>query len=193
MRYETFFRERVGVDDNGLVRQLSDNASARALRKGELVLGEGQPQEEVSFLASGVARSYAVDAEGHEVTDCLVDEPGLALSPSADLGEPAVSNVEMLVEGTVVSVPTALIVDLLQTSLPANHLYIRMLSRAWREHWEVRRAVSQLRARDRYVWFVGRHPDLVERVPNKYVASLLGMTPVTLSRLRSELRDEGLA
>lgn len=32
----------------------------------------------------------------------------------------------------------------------------------------------------------------MELVPNKYVASLLGMTPVTLSRLRSDLRNEGV-
>ena len=40
------------------------------------------------------------------------------------------------------------------------------------------------------MWFLDAFPGLIERIPNKYVASLLGMTPVTLSRLRSELREE---
>ena len=33
---------------------------------------------------------------------------------------------------------------------------------------------------------------MIDMAPNKYVASLLGMTPVSLSRLRTELRDEGV-
>ena len=36
------------------------------------------------------------------------------------------------------------------------------------------------------------YPGVIDMVPNKCVASLLGMTPVSLSRLRTELRDEGV-
>ena len=63
---------------------------------------------------------------------------------------------------------------------------------AWQEHWEIRRLLSQKRGRDRYLWFLDRYRDIVDKVPNRYVASLLGMTPVSLSRLRSELKSEGV-
>ncbi|HJA29365.1 MAG TPA: Crp/Fnr family transcriptional regulator [Candidatus Olsenella pullicola] len=190
MNLETFFVEVVGVSDANLAHVLAEAASETALKKGDRPLTRGEVPTTVHFLASGVARSFSFDADGHEVTDCIVWRPGSVLAPTPELGDPSIATVEMLTDGTVVSVGLPLIARLLETSLPANHLYIRLLSEAWREHWTARRIVSQMRARDRYLWFLETHPGLIDEVPNKYVASLLGMTPVTLSRLRGELRDE---
>lgn len=190
MQCESFFGEVVGVTDEELARTLDEAAAETALKKGDRPLTRGEVPTTVHFLASGVARSFSFDADGHEVTDCIVWRPGSVLAPTPELGDPSIATVEMLTDGTVVSVGLPLIARLLETSLPANHLYIRLLSEAWREHWTARRIVSQMRARDRYLWFLETHPGLIDEVPNKYVASLLGMTPVTLSRLRGELRDE---
>ena len=46
---------------------------------------------------------------------------------------------------------------------------------------------------ERYQWFLKHYPGLIQTVSNKHIASFLGMTPVTLSRLRRKLRDEKLA
>lgn len=195
MEYESFFRQLAG-DVEGmsdeLVSALAQNATARTLEKGEHLLERGEVPSKVGFLASGVVRCYTVDINGHDVTDCIIAQPGSVLAPSADLAAPVPSAVEALLESEVVLIDVALIRSLLETSLEANHLYIRLLTEAWRAHWEMRRVVSQLRARDRYLWFLERFPGVVDKIPVKYVGSLLGMTPVTLSRVRTELREEGV-
>ncbi len=190
MPCESFFRDILGVSDGELLQELSNGATLRSISKGEHLMEMGDTQTKANFLVSGVVRCFSLDAEGRETTDCLISVPGSVLVPSADLSAPAPATVEMLTDGEVVCVPIALIVSLLETSLAANHLYIRLLSAAWHSHFEIRRVVSQLRTRERYLWFLDAFPGLIERIPNKYVASLLGMTPVTLSRLRSELREE---
>ena len=51
--------------------------------------------------------------------------------------------------------------------------------------------IGQESAMVRYHWFMKTYPGLVDHVRDKYVASFLGMTPVTLSRLRRKLREGG--
>ena len=41
----------------------------------------------------------------------------------------------------------------------------------------------------RYQWFLKKYPGLIDEVSNKHIASFLGMTPVTLSRLRQKLKE----
>lgn len=192
MDYRAFFRDVVKVSDEELLDVLSHSATHRELFKGDCVVRSGELQTEVGFLVRGIVRSFSVDADGHDITDCILFMPGSVLVPSVELEGPSSSTVEMLSDGEVVYLGIALIKGLIETSLPANHLFIRIVSEAWHMHWETRRVVSQLRSRDRYLWFLRRYPGVVGKVLNRYVASLLGMTPVTLSRLRTELRNEGV-
>lgn len=189
--FKAFFCDVLGVQDDALLTTLADHAALATVRKGTRLLEAGSLQSSISFLVSGVVRCFSIDADGHEITDCLISGPGSVLSPTADLGAPAPSSVEVLSDSEIISIDLALVGRLLKTNLAANHLYIRLLTKAWCEHFETRRVVSQLRAKDRYLWFLDNHPDLISRVPNKYIASLLGMTPVTLSRLRADLRGGG--
>ena len=65
-----------------------------------------------------------------------------------------------------------------------------MLQQALRTHWEIRTMLCQHTAMERYQWFLQTYPALADRVSNKYIASFLGLTPVTLSRLRRALREQ---
>lgn len=47
-----------------------------------------------------------------------------------------------------------------------------------------------LNAKERYNWFLREYKDLIDRVSHRHVASFLNMTPVTLSRLRKEFREQ---
>ena len=190
--FKAFFCDVLGVQDDALLTTLADHAALATVRKGTRLLEAGSLQSSICFLVSGVVRCFSIDADGHEITDCLISDPGSVLSPTADLSAPAPSSVEVLSDSEIISIDLALVGRLLKTSLAANHLYIRLLTKAWYDHFETRRVVSQLRAKDRYLWFLDNHPDLINRVPNKYIASLLGMTPVTLSRLRADLRGWGV-
>lgn len=52
----------------------------------------------------------------------------------------------------------------------------------------MKQVLAQCTALQRYQWFLEEYPGIIDQVNNKYIASFLGMTPVSLSRLRRELR-----
>ena len=72
----------------------------------------------------------------------------------------------------------------------AMALYNQMLIAALKAHWELKRVLNSYTAAERYQWFLDKYPGLIDKVSNKYIASFLGMTPVTLSRLRRMLREK---
>ena len=48
----------------------------------------------------------------------------------------------------------------------------------------------QYNAQERYEWFLKKYPGVIDLISHKYIASFLGMNPVTLSRLRKFNIDE---
>lgn len=69
-------------------------------------------------------------------------------------------------------------------------IYISLLESAWHNHWKVENAIRHLSAKNRYEWFLREYPGLIDAIPHRYIASFLGMTPVTLSRAQSQHRTQ---
>ena len=75
----------------------------------------------------------------------------------------------------------------LETNDFALRIYNNLLIDSLRRHIEVKKMLYQVEAAKRYAWFLEHYPDLDPLVNDKYIASFLGVTPVTLSRARSAL------
>ena len=70
-----------------------------------------------------------------------------------------------------------------------TEVYNRLLMAALDRHWEIKMLLYRCTAMERYQWFMSHYADIASIVSNRYIASFLGMTPVTLSRLRRKLRE----
>ena len=65
-----------------------------------------------------------------------------------------------------------------------------MLRGALQDIWELKTMLHKCSAQERYQWFLKNYPGLIDQVTNKYIASFLRMSPVTLSRLKTGLEKE---
>ena len=186
-----FLQDVLLLQDPELNERLIPLVQVKHLKKDQLLIREGDTQVNVCFLMEGVLRGYFIDGEGHDITDCFCAHRGQAAMSCLSLDTPSPISSEAETESEILSIPVAVAVPLLQTELPLIHMYNRMLLAALSTHWELKTLKYQYSAMQRYQWFLKSYPGLIDIVSNKHIATFLGMTPVTLSRLRRELREGG--
>ncbi len=191
MDLPALFRDLFGLSDESIIHKLTQHSELRNLRKGHLLFREGETLGKLTFLIQGLLRGFFLDAGGRDITDCFVFEPGSPATGCIALNEPATISVEALTDSLVLELPMALVLELLEEHPHLYRLYSKFLLSALRRHWEVKAAMYQYDAMERYRWFMQAYPDLHRHVSGKHVASFLGMTQVTLSRLRRTLRETG--
>lgn len=191
MQAMELFRDILGLTDENLVQDLAALATSIALKKGEFLYREGEPADKISFLSHGLLRGYFLDTNGRDITDCFVFGYGTPVMASIDPREPTVVNMEALTDCAMLQLPIAPIMELVEEHAQVCRLYTHFLLQSLKRHWEVKSAMYQYDATQRYQWFLSAYPGLHQQVSGKHIASFLGMTQVTLSRLRRSLRENG--
>lgn len=186
---ERFYRSDWKLRDGPLLDGLVKATTHRRLQKGEQVIQIGDPQSHVYFLLDGILRGYFIGADGQEVTDCIRFRRGDALTSCLPFEQPSPLSIQALVESEVLVLPTAALIELFQFPELVG-IYNQYLQKALENHWRVKVALYQYTARERYLWFLREYPGVLGKINHKCIASFLGITPVTLSRLRKNLREE---
>jgi CRP-like cAMP-binding protein len=163
----------------------------REYEKGEFYQRAGEICTHGALVVRGCFRSFLIDEEGREHIVTFYAERGwIGDIESARTRNPTPYYLEALEPSTVLAISLASFDQLLSAIPEIARGYQLGLERgnAARE----RRIVLSLQgsAEERYAEFLRRHPSLAQRVPQRMLASYLGMTPETLSRIR---RKAGVA
>lgn len=179
------------MKEEKLLQELSKVTEYRTLKKGEFIIRTGQVQKDIYLLDSGIARGYFLDINGKDITDCFIFRRGSAAIGFCQLELDVVSplSIEMLENGAFYCLPMVNVIRFKETYHEILELYNHLLINSLNEHWKLKRMLNQYTAVQRYQWFLDEYPGLIERVSNKHIASFIGITPVTLSRLRKNLKE----
>ena len=190
MELQNFYIETLKLSDIQLVQTLATNTRVKLIKKGEILQHIGDISTELFFLSTGLLRGFLLDSKGKEVTDCFIHAYGTPVVSSIDLGEPSLLCIEALEDSELISVPFSVVLPLVRNNLELITLYNRLLRNSLEMHWKNKTVLIQGTATERYQWFIKRYPGLLDRMSHRYVASFLGMAPVSLSRVRKELMAE---
>lgn len=170
------------------VQVLLKCAKIKSYAQGEYLIKEGQLKKEVFLIRKGLVRAFRISDKGEEITTMLRWEHQALASPDLTLfNEPARQFFEALEPTNVFCIDY----DELQTiftenpKLEANRKYV--LQNILREALQRIDAFVMLSPEERYLDFIKSNPDIANRVPNKYIAHILGITPVSLSRIRKRI------
>lgn len=188
MKIQDFYVETLGIADAQLVQELITNSQTKFIEKEHILQHIGSKSAELHFLVNGLLRGFFLDAKGNEVTDCFIYAHGAPVVSSVDLGQPSLIGIEALKDSEVISIPFSVVLPLVYSNLELATLYNRLLSNSFKRHWENKMALIQYTAAERYQWFLENYPGLIERVNHQCIASFLGITPVSLSRVRRLLK-----
>lgn len=160
----------------------------KKLRKKRFLLQDGDPCLYTTFVEKGLLRSFTTDGKGNE----HILQFGLQGWWVADLysfltGEASEYNIEAL-EDSELLLLTKSSWDLLLKEVPAFERFFRILIQNNLIATQRRlMGTMSTTAEERYTKLLQDFPDIVQRVPQHMIASYIGVTRETLSRLRSQL------
>jgi CRP-like cAMP-binding protein len=166
------------VISHGIIREYSTN---------EYFLYAGEMSRNIGFIIEGLFRIYYIDMEGNEYTKNFKSSGQFMASMAALLLDaPSKLNIQALEPSKLICLNYDNILQLAEQ----NILWQKLLRKSTEiDYLEKEKRESDLLyfdVKERYLNFIKEHPNWTERIQQQYIASYLGMTPETLSRIRSK-------
>ncbi len=156
-------------------------------KKGEYLSREGQVCTKLMIVESGILRSfYNKDAE--QLTTYFNIEGTIATALRSYLKEvPAHENIQALTDVELFYIEKK-DMNKLYDEIPSWNKIGRLLMEILYVKMEERSiSLQHDSAKERYINFLTEFPNVVNRIPLQYIASFLGITPETLSRIRKSI------
>lgn len=183
-----FLTENLLIQDFNIVKMLEDRGLVVHLKKNEILFHQDFKPEYIAFLLDGIMRAFIFDDNGSTLTDCFDYKYGWPVVPSVPMDAPASVNGEACVESTLILFPVEDIVKLINTNMEIARIYNSLMVNSVQKHVELTRALLQKDAAQRYQWFLSEYAEIEAKVDDKYIASFLHMTPVTLCKIKRKLK-----
>ncbi|CAM1371035.1 Cyclic nucleotide-binding protein [Tenacibaculum soleae] len=162
------------------------------LKKGEVLLRNGQTASQIHFICKGALRAYVTDYDGNIYNKNIFLENDFAGSTVSYLkNTPSNFTLEALEKTILVSLNYRKYRHFIDTNNDLKEFYIAYLEKNWivdKEQREV--ALVMENATDRYLTLLAKHPNIDQRIPQLHIAAHLGITPTQLSRIRKDLKNK---
>lgn len=158
-------------------------------KRKDLVLQEGKICDFIAFIASGVIRHFHT-MDGNEITcDISVENTFITDFSSLNNGTPSKYNFQALHESELFVLKKDKLQALYATCSRYETLGRLMAERNVQRSAEIARSLASDKPEARYLNLIKEHPDLFQRVPQKYIANFLGVSPESLSRIRKRVSE----
>lgn len=169
---------------------LQEHVTAAMVRKRKMLLKEGIVCEHVYFVVKGAIRGFV--REGHrDITTWITLEDQFVSSIfGLHQRSPSIESIQAL-ENCELLAMTLDNLEILYQRFPESNILARKLFQIYYADAERRAFIARLtKAENKYRHLLLHHQHLANRIPLKYIASYLGMTLETLSRVRKKFSSK---
>jgi CRP-like cAMP-binding protein len=185
--FKTYFQSKNNLTDEQFL-SISGSLQFKKVEKGSILLHQGDICHFSFFVSKGLLRSYTIDQTGKEHIIQFAPENWIISDRSSFyFNEPSELFIDAVEETEIVFIDKKFINAAAETSATfrkqdntALHNHIRQLQKRVN-------LLLGATAEQRYLDFIAIYPSLTLRIPQWMIASYLGITPETLSRVRKEL------
>lgn len=187
--YELFFnkfKEKVPLTGEE-EEHIKSYLTPKRVRKKQYLLQEGDVCKFIAFVEKGVLREYLSDDRGEHIVQFALEGWTISDLFSFLTGEPATYSIDALEDSEVIIIAKTAHEELLRTQ-SKYETYMRLLiTNAYIALQKRLTSIISTPAEDQYTAFTHMYPDIVQRVPQRMIASYMGLTPETLSRVRKKI------
>jgi len=168
---------------------ISSKARDLDLQKDAYFSEAGKVSQQVGFVVEGIVRVCYFNNKGEEITKYFIEEHNLVVDLESFENEiPSTAYVQAITDCKILVFSKKDWRDLLDTIIPWEAIVHKVISKALRQKVERRSPLVSEDATTRYLMFLEIYPNVVNRIPLSYVASYLGITQSSLSRIRKNIR-----
>ncbi len=187
---EYFVTDILKIEDIQSRQTITSCLHIKSFSKNDILLQEGRPIADILFLLDGIIRGYYYDESGKEYTDCIADKPFIPLLSINGLEEKSSLSFQAITDGQVFTISHTLSKKLLRDIPEVRRFYLQCLDDSLKLHSNIKRMLYSNTTKERYLWFLKTYPNLIDTMKHRHIASFLGMTPVSLSRIRSQIKKQ---
>lgn len=178
--------------DQVSLRQMVDHIPVQVYKKGTTLIEQGEPVNQCYFILEGCARKYSVNEEGKEVTSDFYTE-NQSISIFSEYDETGSPYSVTCLEDSVMIVGDLAEQDNEMSKYPElESIVLKMMGAGMGELQDTFAAFIRMSPVERVTYLMGKRPELFTRVPQHQLASYLGITPESLSRIKGRLGQDYL-
>ena len=166
-------------------RQLLHEMERAEYRRGEIIISEGEKNDNLYLVESGILRAHFLQ-DGTEMTYWFVTEKEEAFSSWGYVeGSPSLITIEATCDSTVFRISKERLERLFSVSLELANWGRKLIERHLLEvdNWLMNYSVPK--AETRYETLIRKNPEILQHIPLKHIATYLWITPQSLSRIRA--------
>lgn len=187
LSFQSYLVERSGISELEF-QSLLPYLKEKEIPKGTILLQKGAICTHSFFVESGLLRAYSIDSSGKEHVIQFAPEGWIITDRSSVFfNQPSDYFIETIETSKVIYFSHDFINQASEISPSFRNYNERLLQNHIRQLQHRIQYLLEATAEERYLDFISIYPDLLLRVPQWMIASYLGITPESLSRVRKEL------
>ena len=168
------------------VEALKARIATKTLKKGDVLQRSGDSVSRIYYVKKGLLRSYTIDDKGKEHIFMFAPEDWI-IADGADFGSPCQLFIDVLEDSEIEMVDKKLFEEVyipltLNSDKQRTAVMIKRIS-VLQERVIMLMSTSAI---ERYEHFKTTYPQIIQRVPQRMIASYLGITPEALSKVKSK-------
>jgi CRP-like cAMP-binding protein len=170
---------------------LREHVTPCTVTKRKLLLKEGMVCEHIYFIFKGALRGFTREGQKDITTWITVENEMVSSILSVDERVKSIENIQALEKCELLAL-TLEELEIMYERFPECNILARKILQRYYADAEQRAFIARLtKADDKYRYFLKQHGALSNRIPLKYIASYLGVTLETLSRIRKKFTAKG--
>ncbi|WP_316845784.1 Crp/Fnr family transcriptional regulator [Pedobacter psychrodurus] len=160
----------------------------KEIKKDQYYHEAGQIAREVIFLTEGVMRVCYYNHKGDEITKYFLDENHfIADLDSYNLAIPSVEYVQAITDCKYIAISKTVMEELSMIIIGWDAIIAKITAKGMAEKVNRISTMMPSDAKERYLKFLTNFPALANRIPLSYLASFIGITQSSLSRIRKNI------